>query len=92
MLKWWGRCANCWVVMADRRKITSGMLLLTLMGAFLMLPPAVYVFAQPFSHFGFPQIVFYLFALWLLLIIGTALLARGISDEDLDVSTSENER
>lgn len=88
----WGRCANCWVEMPDRRKIIGGMLLLTLMGTLLMVPPAVYVFAQPFRHFGIPQIVFYLFVLWLLLIIGTALLARGSSDEDLDVGTSENER
>lgn len=54
------------------------MLLLTVFGGLLMLPPLVYVFDQPISHFGIPQIVFYLFAVWLLLVIGTALLARAL--------------
>ncbi|QDZ10134.1 hypothetical protein [Devosia ginsengisoli] len=63
------------------------MLLLTVLGAALMLPPLVYVFDQPIAHFGIPQIVVYLFALWLLLIVGTAVLTHALprepgSDED----------
>ncbi|MET3925428.1 hypothetical protein [Devosia sp. 2618] len=58
------------------------MLLLTVLGALLMMPPLVYVFDQPIFHFGIPQIVFYLFVLWLLLIIGTALLARALPNDD----------
>ena len=54
------------------------MLLLTVFGGLLMLPPLVYVFDHPISHFGIPQIVFYLFAVWLLLVIGTGLLARAL--------------
>ena len=46
--------------MAERRKLRGGMLLLTMMGACLMLPPLVYVFDQPIAHFGIPQIVLYL--------------------------------
>lgn len=52
------------------------MLLLTVFGAALMLPPMVYVFNQKIAIFGIPQIVFYLFVVWLLLILGTALMAN----------------
>ena len=68
--------------MADRRKLVAGMLVLALFGALLLLPPLVYVFNQPISHFGVPQIVIYLFAVWLALIIGTALLTRALPRED----------
>ena len=54
------------------------MLALTLFGALLMLPPLVHVFNQPLTHFGMPQIVIYLFVVWLLLIVGTALLNRAL--------------
>ena len=60
------------------------MLLLTALGAMLMLPPLVYVFDQPFTHFGVPQIVLYLFAVWLLLIVGTGLLTRALPRERQD--------
>jgi hypothetical protein len=70
--------------MAAPSKLRASMLVLTVLGALLMLPPLVYVFDQPVTHFGIPQIVFYLFAVWLLMIIGTAVLARALgrqSDE-----------
>ena len=67
--------------MAEGRKLPGGMLLLTVMGACLMLPPLVYVFDQPIDHFGIPQIVLYLFVLWLLLIVGTALLTHALPPE-----------
>ncbi|UJW86027.1 hypothetical protein [Devosia sp. SL43] len=68
--------------MADRRKLEAGMAVLTIFGALLLLPPLVYVFNQPISHLGVPQIVIYLFAVWLLLIIATALLTRALPRED----------
>ncbi len=68
--------------MADRRKLIGGMLLLTVFGGMLMLPPLVYVFNQAITHFGIPQIVFYLFAVWLLLILGTALLTHALPPDD----------
>ena len=64
--------------MAGRRKIRGAMFVLTTLGGLLMLPPLVFVFDQNIAHFGIPQIVFYLLALWLLLVIGTALLARAM--------------
>lgn len=57
------------------------MLVLTVFGCLLMLPPLVYVFNQSITHFGIPQIVFYLFAVWMLLIVGTALLVRAMPRE-----------
>ena len=57
------------------------MLLLTMVGVALMLPPLVYVFDQPIAHFGIPQIVVYLFVVWLLLIVGTALLTHALPRE-----------
>lgn len=68
------------------------MLLLTVLGVALMLPPLVYVFDQPIAHFGIPQIVLYLFALWLLLIIGTALLTHAVPPQDPDADPAEGER
>jgi hypothetical protein len=60
------------------------MLVLTLLGALLMLPPLVLVFNQPLRHWGLPQTVLYLFALWLVLIAGTALLNRFLPPEPAD--------
>jgi hypothetical protein len=60
----------------DRRKLENGVFVFALCGAMLIVPPLVYIFNQPISHFGIPQIVLYLFAVWLLLIVGTALLTR----------------
>lgn len=68
------------------------MLLLTVLGAVLMLPPLVYVFDQPFAHFGIPQIVLYLFALWLVLIAGTAVLTHALPREGSGTDPGEGER
>jgi hypothetical protein len=76
----------------ERRKTVGGMLLLTVMGTLLMLPPAVYVFSQPHNLFGIPQIVFYLFVLWFVMIVGTALLARSAPPDDDDSDSSEGDR
>lgn len=76
----------------ERRRTVGGMLLLTILGSLLMLPPAVYVFSQPIGHFGIPQIVFYLFAVWLLMIVGTAVLAHAFPDDETDTEGSEVDR
>lgn len=78
--------------MVEFRRLRSGMLVLTVFGGLLMLPPLVYVFNQDISHFGIPQIVFYLFALWLLLIAGTALLAHAIPRDASGDDPSDGER
>ena len=68
------------------------MLLLTVLGVVLMLPPLVYVFDQPIAHFGIPQIVFYLFAVWLILIVGTALLTHALPPDDPGAEPGDGER
>ena len=68
------------------------MLLLTVLGALLMLPPLVYVFDQPIAHFGIPQIVFYLFAVWLLLVVATAVLAHAAPSDESQAKPGEGER
>ncbi len=63
--------------MLTQRKLVGGMLLLVVLGAALILPPLVYVFNQPLTVFGVPLIVFYLFGVWFLLIVGTAVMTRA---------------
>jgi hypothetical protein len=67
--------------MVDRRKIIGGMLVLTLAGFFGLVPPVVYLFNHDFDVFGVPQIVFYLFGIWVALIAGTALLTARLGHE-----------
>jgi len=64
--------------MPDRRRIVGGMLVLTIGGGSLFFPPLVLLFNHELTIFGVPQIVVYLFAIWVLLIIGTALLTRRL--------------
>jgi hypothetical protein len=72
------RFGTCWGIMPAQRKLVGGMFLLVALGAALMLPPLVYVFNQPLDVFGVPLIVFYLFGVWFLLIVGTAALTRAM--------------
>jgi hypothetical protein len=78
--------------MVDLRKLKGGMLVLTVFGALLMLPPLVHVFNHPIAHFGIPQIVFYLFAVWLLLIVATALLAHAVPADEAEAEPGEGDR
>lgn len=57
------------------------MFMLTAGGLLLLLPPLVHVFNHDVDVFGVPQIVFYLFGVWLLLIGGTAGLTRLLAPE-----------
>ncbi|WP_338723843.1 hypothetical protein [Devosia sp. XK-2] len=71
--------------MTTRRKLESGVFVFTVFSTLLIIPPLVYIFNQPLLFFGLPQIVLYLFAVWALLVIGTALLTRRLpraADED----------
>lgn len=75
--------------MADRRKLESGMLVLAVFGALLIIPPLVYLFNRPVSIFGIPQIVLYLFAWWALMIAATALFTRYLPRHEEDGPPSE---
>jgi hypothetical protein len=67
--------------MADWRKIVGGMFVLTAGGLLLLVPPLVHIFNHDFTVFGVPQIVFYLFGVWLALIVGTAVLTSRLPPE-----------
>jgi hypothetical protein len=79
-----GPCGACWVIMAERRKLEAAMLVLTVLGTLLIVPPLVYIFSQPISHFGVPQVVIYLFAWWALIIAATALLTHWMPRDSAD--------
>ncbi len=57
------------------------MFLLMAGGLLLLVPPLVHVFNHDITVFGVPQIVFYLFGVWLALIAGTAWLTHRIPAE-----------
>lgn len=62
----------------DRRRLESAVFVFTALGAVLIVPPLVLIFNKPISHFGIPQIALYLFAVWLVLIVGTAVLTHSL--------------
>lgn len=66
------------------------MFVLTALGLMLLVPPLVHLFNHDFTVFGVPQIVFYLFGVWLALIAGTALLTSWLSP-DRPASDKEGE-
>jgi membrane protein implicated in regulation of membrane protease activity len=53
-------------------------LLVPVLGAFLLMPPFVWLFAGPGMVFGVPLIVAYLFGVWLALIVVTYWLTRPV--------------
>jgi hypothetical protein len=50
--------------------------LLPIFGLFLLMPPVISLFAVPADVAGVPLLVLYLFAVWLALVLGAALLGR----------------
>ncbi|ODT78535.1 MAG: hypothetical protein ABS76_23605 [Pelagibacterium sp. SCN 64-44] len=58
------------------------MLLLTVLGLVLLVPPVVTLFNHDKTLMGVPQIVVYLFGVWLLLIVGTVLLTRRLAADE----------
>ena len=57
--------------------------LLPIIGAFLFMSPLILAFNSIRLVFGLPVIALYIFGVWLLLILGAALLSRHLSDEDI---------
>lgn len=76
--------------MSDRRRLEGGLFVLAGLGALLIVPPLVYLFNRPISHFGVPQIVLYLFGWWLAMIVGTALITHWLPREDTDIKDGED--
>ena len=67
------------------------MFVLAALGALLIVPPLVFLFNRPISHFGIPQVVLYLFSWWLAMIVGTAWLTQKLPREEFDFSHREGE-
>lgn len=60
------------------RKIRDGAMIMPLFGLMVLTPPIANLFAVSGRLFGVPIIVTYIFAVWAVLILGAALLARRL--------------
>lgn len=70
-----------------RSKLTSAALFFCILGTMLLLPPLVLLFNVRARLFGVPAEVIYLFAVWLVLVAGTAWFAPRMphgADEKAD--------
>jgi hypothetical protein len=65
--------------MRGNRRARDAAILLPLGGLLLFLPPYVRLFDQPGDVFGVPLLHVYIFSLWLIGIVLTALLARRLA-------------
>ncbi|GJL81310.1 MAG: hypothetical protein DHS20C01_09440 [marine bacterium B5-7] len=64
------------------RKPVDTLLLLVISGVVLLMPPVIWIFNVQVRIFGIPLVVFYVFGVWLLLALGTAVLSRVLSRPD----------
>ncbi|MGJ3259221.1 MAG: hypothetical protein ACFE0S_06405 [Rhodospirillales bacterium] len=68
-----------------RRKIRDRSIALLLLGVVLLMPPLVRIAQIDTNVFGLPFALVYLFAVWALLVLGAALLARPLRDSEKTV-------
>ena len=61
------------------------MLVLTVAGFLLLVPPLVQLFNHQMRFLGVPQIVVYLFGVWTALIVGTVMLTRHLEPDRVDL-------
>lgn len=59
-------------------RLRAAAALLPMLAVFLLMPPVITLFTGPRHVLGVPLVVAYLFAVWLALIVGAALLARQL--------------
>ena len=57
-------------------------MVLLIVGASLLMPPVAGIFLLDGTVFGIPFLIFYIFAVWLALIIGAAILAKPLGRMD----------
>lgn len=68
-----------------QRKIRDRSLALLAIGSALLLPPVARMFEVPATIAGMPIVLIYVFVVWVLLIVGTAVLSRHLKDaQDTD--------
>lgn len=61
--------------------------MLTICGLLMFIPPVVTLFNHDITFGGVPQIVVYLFVVWVMLIIGTVLLTRNLPSDNASKSS-----
>lgn len=66
----------------ERRRRQDSAMLLPILGAFLLLSPIIWVFAQAGTILGLPAVFVYVFGVWLGLIILARRLARAFLRDD----------
>lgn len=66
----------------SRQRLRSAAVVVPLLGAFLLLPPFLPLFAAPVRVFGLPLIAAYIFGVWLLLVLATWALTRALGPDD----------
>ena len=65
----------------DRRKLPGVSLFFLIFGTLLLLPPLVLLFNLHERFFGIPLEVIYLFTVWFVLVVGTAVFAYRLPHE-----------
>ena len=65
----------------SRQRLRSAAVVVPLLGAFLLLPPFLPLFAAPVQVFGLPLIVVYIFGVWAVLVAATWALTRRLGPE-----------
>lgn len=66
----------------SRRETRDRSMVLLIVGASLLMPPVAGIFLLDGTVFGIPFLIFYIFAVWLALIIGAAILAKPLGRMD----------
>lgn len=77
--------------MSDRNRLVGGVLVFSIAAALLIVPPLAHIFNRPVTHLGVPQVVIYLFAVWLLMIGGTALLTHFLPRQPAEDDGAEGQ-
>lgn len=64
------------------QRVQSAAVVVPVLGLFLFMPPFVTLFAGPARAPGIPLIVAYIFGVWAVLLVATALLARRLGADE----------
>lgn len=76
--------------MANQRRLETAALVLPVFGALLVIPPLLGVFNVPHAILGIPIVAVYFFAVWIGLIVATAILSRRLGRGQADRNGDED--
>lgn len=74
-----------------RRKIRDRSVALLVLGIVLLMPPMVRIAQIDTSVFGLPFALVYVFAVWALLVVGAAFLARPLRDSEKAIAPAHGD-